>query len=102
KVEELDTVADDYVTKPFGMRELLARVRAALRRSPETDAERTIIEDGDFRIDLETRHVEVGGRDVRLSPKEFGLLVYFIRISGKVTRPRTLLYHFWSTDYPTQ
>src|SRR5437762_3570082 len=102
KVEALDTGADDYVTKPFGMGELLARVRAALRRSPETDAQGTIIEDGDFHIDLETRQVEVGGKDVRLSPKEFDLLVYFIRHSGKVLTHRALLSNIWGGDYTDQ
>ena len=102
KVEALDMGADDYVTKPFGMSELLARVRAALRRSPDSDAQGTIIEDGDFRIDLETRQVEVGGRDVRLSPKEFDLLVYFVRHSGKVLTHRTLLSNIWGGDYTDQ
>jgi two-component system KDP operon response regulator KdpE len=101
KVEALDTGADDYVTKPFGMGELLARVRAALRRSPET-TEGTIIEDGEFRVDLEKRQVEVGGKDVRLSPKEFDLLVYFIRHSGKVLTHRTLLANIWGGDSTDQ
>jgi two-component system KDP operon response regulator KdpE len=102
KVEALDTGADDYITKPFGMRELLARVRAALRRSPEPDAHGTVIEDGDFRIDLETRQVEIGGKGVRLSPKEFDLLVYLIRHSGKVLTHRTLLTNIWGGDYTDQ
>src|SRR6185436_4302816 len=68
KVEALDAGADDYVTKPFGIGELLARVRAHLRRSPLTDEEATVIEAGDFRIDFETRTVQVGGNEIRLSP----------------------------------
>jgi len=95
KVEALDAGADDYVTKPFGMGELLARVRAALRRSPEASQEGTLIEDGDFSVDLETREVRVGGREIRLSPKEFDLLVYFIRHSGKVLTHRNLLSAVW-------
>ena len=95
KVEALDAGADDYVTKPFGMGELLARVRAALRRSPEASQEGTLIEDGDFSVDLETREVRVGGREIRLSPKEFDLLVYFIRHSGKVLTHRNLLSAIW-------
>ena len=95
KVEALDAGADDYVTKPFGMGELLARVRATLRRSPEPDGEGTVIEAGDFRIDLDTREVRVAGREIRLSPKEFDLLVYFIRHSGKVLTHRNLLGAIW-------
>ena len=95
KVEALDAGADDYVTKPFGMGELLARVRAALRRSPEATQEGTLIADGDFTVDLETREVRVGGREIRLSPKEFDLLVYFIRHSGKVLTHRNLLSAIW-------
>ena len=95
KVEALDAGADDYVTKPFGMGELLARVRASLRRSPEASQEGTLIEDGDFSVDLETREVRVGGREIRLSPKEFDLLVYFIRHSGKVLTHRNLLSAVW-------
>ena len=96
KVEALDSGADDYVTKPFGIGELLARVRAALRRSPAvTDELATIIEEGDFRIDLEARDVRVAGKEVRLSPKEFDLLVYFIRHPGKVLTHRTLLAAIW-------
>src|SRR5204863_5205690 len=75
KVEALDAGADDYVTKPFGMGELLARVRAALRRSPEAGEVGTVIEDGEFRIDLDTRTVQVAGTEIRLSPKEFDLLL---------------------------
>ena len=96
KVEALDSGADDYVTKPFGIGELLARVRAALRRSPAVvDELATIIEEGDFRIDLEARDVRVAGKEVRLSPKEFDLLVYFIRHPGKVLTHRTLLAAIW-------
>ena len=102
KVEALDTGADDYVTKPFGMGELLARVRATLRRLPEIKAEETIIEQGDFRIDLESREVLVAGKEVRLSPKEFDLLTYFVRHSGKVLTHRTLLTNTWGANYTDQ
>ena len=102
KVEALDTGADDYVTKPFGMGELLARVRATLRRSPGTDEGGTVIEDGDFRVDLETRQVVVADREIRLSPKEFDLLLYFIRHAGKVLTHRTLLANTWGANYTDQ
>lgn len=102
KIEALDAGADDYVTKPFGMGELLARVRAALRRSPEVSGEGTVIEEGDFRIDLETREVHVTGRAIHLSPKEFDLLLYFIRHSGKVLTHRKLLANTWGGNYTEQ
>jgi two-component system KDP operon response regulator KdpE len=102
KVDALDVGADDYVTKPFGMGEFLARVRAALRRSPETVPEGTIINQGDFRIDSETREVFVAGREIRLSPKEFDLLVFFVRNSGKVLTHRTLLANTWGENYTDQ
>lgn len=102
KIEALDAGADDYVTKPFGMGELLARVRATLRRLPESKAEETIIEQGDFRINLESREVLVAGKDVRLSPKEFDLLAYMVRHSGKVLTHRTLLTNTWGANYTDQ
>src|SRR5712692_6207484 len=78
KVEALDSGADDYVTKPFGIDELLARVRAALRRGGG-DADVSSFEAGDFRIDLEGRRVHIGGNEIRLTPKEFDLFVYLAR-----------------------
>jgi len=102
KVEALDLGADDYLTKPFGMGELLARVRATLRRSPATTQEATTIEEGDFRVELETREVQVNGKVVHLSPKEFDLLVFFIRSPGKVLTHRMLLGKIWGGDYTEQ
>ncbi len=102
KIEALDAGADDYVTKPFGMGELVARVRAALRRSPEVSQEGTVIQEGDFRIDLETRQVHVIEKAIRLSPKEFELLVYFVRHSRKVLTHRALLANTWGGDYTEQ
>jgi two-component system KDP operon response regulator KdpE len=105
KVEALDIGADDFVTKPFGIDELLARLRAALRRAksqPATQTEQTRIEVGDLRVDLESRRVSVGGREVHLTPKEFDLLVYFIKHAGKVLTHRTLLGAVWGGDYVEQ
>jgi two-component system KDP operon response regulator KdpE len=103
KIEALDAGADDYVTKPFGMGELLARVRAALRRSPaRTDEAVTVIEEGDFRVDLEAHSVAVRGEEVHLSPKEFDILVHFIRHPGKVLTHRTLLSTIWGGNYVEQ
>lgn len=102
KIEALDAGADDYVTKPFGPKELLARVRAMLRRAgmPPVSREVTRIEIGDFVIDLETRLVTVRGREVHLSPKEFDLVVYWAQHPNKVITHRALLAAVWS-DTPT-
>ncbi|MBX3298311.1 MAG: response regulator transcription factor [Acidobacteria bacterium] len=102
KVEALDAGADDYVTKPFGIDELLARVRAALRRVPSGSETAAILEDGAFRIDIPTRSVTVGGRDVHLTPKEFDLLVYFFQNRGKVLTHRTVLAAIWGGNYTEQ
>jgi two-component system KDP operon response regulator KdpE len=102
KIEALDAGADDYVTKPFAMGEFVARVRAALRRSPDVSEQATVIEVGDFRVDLETRQVFVDGKEVKLTPKEFELLLYLIRNSGKVLTHRTLLANIWGGDYTDQ
>jgi two-component system KDP operon response regulator KdpE len=104
KIEALDLGADDYVTKPFGIDELLARIRASLRRSVIVDdAEQTTrLEVGDFRVDLESRNVRVGEREVHLTPKEFDLLTYFMTHSGKVLTHRTLLAAVWGGNYVDQ
>jgi two-component system KDP operon response regulator KdpE len=104
KVEALDIGADDYVTKPFGIDELLARVRASLRRAATLtpEPESTLLTAGDFHIDLETRKVLVLGREVHLTPKEFDLLIYFVKHSGKVLTHRTLLAAIWGGNYIEQ
>lgn len=94
KVEALDSGADDYVTKPFGIDELLARVRAALRRGG-SDAEVASFDVGDFRVDLEGRRVHAHGNEVRLTPKEFDLFVYMARHPSRVLTHRTLLEAVW-------
>src|SRR5579863_6047407 len=95
KVQALDAGADDYVTKPFGIEELLARVRANLRRSPVENEQPQLIEIGDFQIDLAAHKVTVRCREVRLTPKEFDLLTYMARHPGKVITHRALLSAIW-------
>ncbi len=93
KVEALDAGADDYVTKPFGIQELLARVRAHLRRAPERVT--TAMELGDFVIDATAHIISVQGKPVHLTPKEFDLLVHLARHAGKVITHRALLTAVW-------
>lgn len=102
KVEALDAGADDYVTKPFGMDELLARVRATLRRAPTDKREDSLLEIGDFSIDLATYKVSVRGEEVHLTPKEFELLTYFARNDGKVLTHRNLLAAVWGGNFTEQ
>ena len=94
KVEALDSGADDYVTKPFGIDELLARVRAALRRG-SGEQEAASFEAGDFRVDLDSRRVHAHGQEIRLTPKEFDLFVYMARHPNRVITHRTLLEAVW-------
>lgn len=96
KVRALDAGADDYVTKPFGIQELLARVRAHMRRqrTPSDDSDSPLVI-GDFHIDRQRHRVEVRGREVRLSPKEFDLLLYMAQHPERVLTHRTLLVAIW-------
>lgn len=96
KIEALDAGADDYVTKPFGIQELLARVRAHLRRAPERAA--AAIEAGDFCIDADAHTVSVQGKSVHLTPKEFDLLLHLARHAGKVMTHRALLTAVWGAQ----
>ena len=100
KVAALDAGADDYVTKPFGIDELLARLRAALRRTAP-DAE-PVVRLGDVEIDLEKRSVTRGGQRVSLTPREFALLALLARNEGRLLTHRTILREVWGLAYQTE
>ncbi|MGY4306640.1 two-component system KDP operon response regulator KdpE [Bradyrhizobium sp. USDA 4369] len=95
KVKALDLGADDYITKPFGMEELLARLRAALRHQLQVQGERPAFRTGDLSVDLVRRIVKVGGREIKLSPKEYDLLRVLVQHAGKVLTHRFLLKELW-------
>ena len=95
KVQALDLGADDYVTKPFGMEELLARMRAALRHQLQLQGERPVFRVGDLSVDLVRRIVKIGEREVKLSPKEYDLLRVLVQHAGKVLTHRFLLGELW-------
>jgi two-component system KDP operon response regulator KdpE len=101
KVEALDAGADDYVTKPFGIQEFLARVRAHLRRAPERSVNAPI-EAGDFLIDPTAHSVLVSGKPVHLTPKEFDLLLLLARNAGRVLTHRAMLTTVWGADSAQQ
>ena len=96
KVEALDAGADDYITKPFGIQELLARVRAHLRRAPERTV--SAIEAGDFVIDASAHSITLLGKPIHLTPKEFDLLLHLARHAGKVITHRALLTAVWGAQ----
>jgi two-component system KDP operon response regulator KdpE len=100
KVKALDEGADDYLTKPFGSAELLARIRAALRRFPGHDTSE-IFEAGELRVDLEREAAWLGGNEVRLTPTEFALLRFFVLNAGKVLRHPMILRNVWGAGYET-
>lgn len=100
-VEALDAGADDYITKPFGTKVLLARVRASLRRTAEKTTE-DFVEIGDFRIDFISRHVLIRGTEVHLTPKEFELLSFLVKNPDKVLTHTVLLQKIWGSYYVEQ
>jgi two-component system KDP operon response regulator KdpE len=103
KVEALDAGADDYVTKPFGMDELLARIRAALRRtSAQAGGESSLIEVGDFKVDVEGHKVAVKDQEIHLTPKEFELLLFMVQNPGTVLTHHKLLGAVWGGNYTEQ
>ena len=97
KVQALDLGADDYITKPFGMDELLARMRAALRHQLQVHGERPIFRTGDLSVDLVRRIVKVADREVKLSPKEYDLLRVLVQHAGKVLTHKFLLGELWDS-----
>jgi two-component system KDP operon response regulator KdpE len=102
KVQALDLGADDYVTKPFGMDELLARMRAALRHQLQLHGERPIFRAGDLSVDLVRRIVKVHDKEVKLSPKEYELLRLLVQHAGKVLTHKFLLNELWSAPIDAQ
>lgn len=99
KIEALDSGGDDYITKPFGKEELLARVRAALRRTPAGSTNSQRLAMGDLEIDFEMRRVRKGGKMVHLTPKEYELLQYLVTRKGKPVTHREMLQDLWGPDF---
>src|SRR5690349_10255997 len=102
KIAALDLGADDYVAKPFGVGELLARIRAALRRSAPLSSEGSALRFGQVEIDLDKRLVRVGGEEVHLTPHEYRLLQVLIKYPGKVVTQRQLLNEVWGPNHLDQ
>jgi two-component system KDP operon response regulator KdpE len=102
KVEALDLGADDYVTKPFGMDELLARMRAALRHQLQVQGARSIFKLDDLSVDLVRRIVKIRGEELKLSPKEYDLLRVMVQHAGKVLTHKFLLNALWSIPIDPQ
>ena len=102
KVKALDLGADDYVTKPFGMDELLARIRAALRHRLQQEGARPIFRSGDLSVDLVRRIVTVREKDVKLTPREYDVLHLLITHAGKVLTHKFILHEVWGTETDVQ
>ncbi|WCO67156.1 response regulator [Iamia majanohamensis] len=102
KVAALDAGADDYVTKPFGMNEVLARMRAALRRAAPGTPEEAVVEVGELRIDLADRRLQRAGEEVHLTPTEWGLVEQLARHRGRLVTQRQLLQAVWGPAYETE
>ncbi|MER5858317.1 response regulator [Streptomyces sp. NPDC059688] len=105
KVQALDAGADDYVTKPFGMDELLARLRAAVRRAEPVgpgEEDLTAVETAEFTVDLAAKKVNRGGKDVRLTPTEWHLLEVLVRNTGRLVSQKQLLQEVWGPSYGTE
>ncbi|SCK16015.1 response regulator [Streptomyces sp. WMMB 322] len=102
KVDALDAGADDYVTKPFGMDELLARLRAAVRRAAPADEEDIVVETKTLTVDLAAKKVRRDGNDIRLTPTEWHVLEILVRNSGRLVTQRQLLRDVWGPNYETE
>lgn len=102
KVSALDLGADDYVTKPFGIEELLARIRTALRHRLQQEGEKPVFRSGDFTMDLVRRIVTVRGEEVKLTPREYDLLRLLVLYAGKVLTHRYILKEVWGTETDVQ
>lgn len=102
KVDALDAGADDYVTKPFGMDELLARLRAAVRRATPADEEDVVVETETLSVDLAAKKVRRDGSDIRLTPTEWHVLEVLVRNSGRLVTQRQLLRDVWGPTYETE
>jgi two-component system KDP operon response regulator KdpE len=102
KIAALDMGADDYVTKPFSLDELLARVRAVMRRTVPADGDAAVLSAGDLTIDANERRVTLAGNEIRLTPKEFEVLKYLAGNSGKVVTHRKLLQAVWGVESTEQ
>lgn len=102
KVIALDLGADDYVTKPFNLDVLLARIRAVLRRTNTNEIEENILKINDVIVDVESRRVTVAGKEIKLTPKEFEVLRYLILRAGKIVTHRALLQSIWGWEFVDQ
>jgi two-component system, OmpR family, KDP operon response regulator KdpE len=102
KVRALDLGADDYVTKPFGIEELLARIRAALRHRLQQEGEKPVFKSGELTVDLVRRIVTVGGNEVKLTPREYDLLRLLVAHAGKVLTHRFILREVWGAETDVQ
>jgi two-component system, OmpR family, KDP operon response regulator KdpE len=102
KITALDLGADDYVTKPFNLDELLARIRAVLRRLSPSETSSHLLTVGDLTIDTEQRRVVVAGREIKLTPKEFDVLRFLVSKAGKVVTHRALLQAVWGWESSDQ
>ena len=102
KVRALDLGADDYVTKPFGVDELLARIRAALRHRLQQQGEKPVFRSGDLTVDLVRRIITAHGTEIKLTPREYDILSLLVRNAGKVLTHRAILHEVWGGETDVQ